>query len=502
MKIVVLWVAAMGLTCLSAEPPPAKRVTNRPTTKQPSLKAVLDAVLSSQAASSAFYGVHVVDLDTGADVYKTNESRFFVPASNTKLYSSAFALGTLGLEHQFKTEVRSTATLVDGVLKGDLRLVGGGDPNLSGRVLPYDPEAEPGNPLGPLEWLADQVVTAGIRQIEGDIVGDDRLYVYEPFPVGWGLGDTVTEYGAPVSALTVNDNTFEMTFAPGSAAGEPARVTLKPAAEYFEIDNQMITVETGIGFPEVSREPGSRTIRLRGTILRTSAPRTRGFAVDDPAHYAAFLFRELLERRGVRIEGKIRADHRHAGEPHEAPAGQVFATHTSRPLRLAAQIVNKESQNLHAELMLLAAGTASGGNGSRRDAVKKLEAFLTSAGVPPKSYELYDGSGLSRMGLIKPEATIALLRYLWSKFDHDLVLNMLPVGGRDGTLRNRFESREGAENIRAKTGSLSHVAALSGFALRKKGGVYAFSIMVNNFGGPSADTRTVVDNIALALVER
>lgn len=447
---------------------------------------------ASPGASGALWGIQVVDLESGRAVYRRNADKFFVPASNTKLFSTALALKTLGPDHRFVTRA-----LFDG---GDLRLVGSGDPNLSGRTLPYTVRDELLNPLAVIEQLADQIAARGIRHVPGNVLGDDSLYPHEPYPPGWGLWDATEYYGAPVSALSVNDNSFKLLLDPGESAGDPARVKIEPAVEYFSILNEVRTVEAGAGSVDAERIPGTRQLILRGTILRGAQPKTLNLAVDDAALYAAFLLHDALERRGVRIDGQPRAAHRFNGQ-YAPPAGEEVARHESAPLSQIAQVVNKESQNLHAELMLRAAGRAKFGDGSRRNGLRALESMLTEIGVPPKSYDFHDGSGLSRLTLVKPSVITALLTWLWTSPFRDVVLAALPVAGQDGTLQRRFISIKGAEAIHAKTGSLTHVAALGGFALPETGRRYAFSIMVNNYGGSAAEIRAVVDKIAMLLVE-
>jgi serine-type D-Ala-D-Ala carboxypeptidase/endopeptidase (penicillin-binding protein 4) len=504
----------------AAKLPPARTVGARVTLSRVSrLEEKLPIAISTMieavpAARSAHWGIHVVDLETGQTVYEQNAQKFFVPASNTKLFSTALALMRLGPDHKFITKVKAGGPVANGVLRGDLRLIGAGDPNLSGRVFPYSNDAKNAGPTGIVGQMADQVAAKGITRITGDILGDDTVYPFEPFPPGWGLGDPVYEYGAPVSALTIGDNTLSLTVRPGVAAGELPSITLDPPVEYFEIENDMRTVETGMAFPSVDRDIGSRIVRLSGTILKSSSERTYRLAIDDPALYAAVLLKDALERRGIRVEGTARAVHRTPSRrsgvstdaPWSEPAGTELARIESRTLAEALKVVNKESQNLHAELMLRAGARAKTGDGDRRRAVEELQKFLTEIGVPEKTYDFYDGSGLSRLTLVQPVAVTGLLKYLWTTPHRDLVLDILPQGGVDGTLASRFGGSNGngkdpkAASIRAKTGSLTHVAALGGYSVEGSRKL-AFSIVVNNYEGPSTTVRQVIDKIALLLAE-
>ncbi len=200
----------------------------------------IDALIkASPAAAQAFWGIRVMDLTNGSVVLSKNENHFFVPASNTKLFSTAIALMRLGPDYRFETTVAAGAAPdANGVVHGDLRLVGGGDPNLSARVLPYKQDEFTDNPLQAIEELADQLARRGIRRVEGDVVGDDSAYVWDPYPSGWAADDATWEYGAPVSALTLNDNAFTLLVQPGLRAGDPARLSLWPRIEELTIHNR------------------------------------------------------------------------------------------------------------------------------------------------------------------------------------------------------------------------------------------------------------------------
>src|SRR6266849_11208723 len=191
----------------------------------------IDALVESSAiAKRASAGIHVLDLATGKTLYRHNEERLFLPASNMKLFTTALALLRLGPDYRFVTRLVREPS-------GDLVLVGSGDPSLSGRAFPYQKDAPSGPPLQAIEDLAEQAVANGVHRIDGDIAGDDRLYPWDPYPPSWTQDDALRDYGAPVSALTVSDNVVTISIAPGVRAGDPASLSLQPALEYFTIDN-------------------------------------------------------------------------------------------------------------------------------------------------------------------------------------------------------------------------------------------------------------------------
>ena len=458
------------------------------------------ALQSSPEAQEAFWGIQVVDLATGEQVYAKNEDKFFIPASVTKLFSTALALMRLGPDHRFITTVMADARPDPQGRVTGLRLVGGGDPNLSARVLPYERNALGPNALAAIDSFADALVAAGVRSVEGNVSGDDTAYVWEPFPDGWSIDDPIWEYGAPVSALTLNDNAFTLTARPGQAAGDPAQLTLFPPFEYMVIHNRTSTVSSGETKLAYDRLPNSAELVVRGTIRLTSPAVKEVLAIDDPALFAAQALKEALQRRNVQVKGSAVAVHRSEGEQMADQPSVELARHSSLPIIESLRVINKASQNLHAELMLREAARAGNGVGTRKGGIEELKNFLTEIGVDEKQYHFDDGSGLSRLTLVTPRAVAKLLTCLYNTPYQEAWVSTLAVGGADGTLFLRFGRDPEAVNIRAKTGSVSHVSALAGYALRKDGGRYAFSMMVNNFNSSSAPIRKILDSIALSLL--
>jgi D-alanyl-D-alanine carboxypeptidase/D-alanyl-D-alanine-endopeptidase (penicillin-binding protein 4) len=463
---------------------------------------LLDA---SPASRNAYWGIKIVDLRTGRTLYARNADRLFVPASNAKLFTAALALNRLGPDFQFQTRVLADAPPdADGRIHGAVRLVGGGDPNLSARAVPYRAGPVTGNPLALIEELADQVVARGVKRIDGAIVGDDTRYVWEPYPDGWAIDDTRYEYGAPVSALTVNDNTLTVTVRPGAHTGDLADVSFAPALEFYNLDNRVRTVAPGGAQKiQLDRERGSRQVRLWGTIPARSSGDALVLAVDDPAEFAARALRRALENRGVTVGGGVDARHRYPNEQEskQEPEGIELARHDSAPLIQDLAITAKVSQNLHAELALRAVARAGPSAGSRQAGLDEMKAFLHEIGIGPESYSFSDGSGLDRTDLVTPEAIVKLLGHMYASKAREPWIALLPVGGLDGTLGTRFADSAAGRRIHAKTGTLTHVGALSGYAQRRDGTWVVFSILVNNHNGPAAEGRSVIDRICTLIVE-
>ncbi len=453
------------------------------------------------AASPAagHWGVLVVDAATGETLYSLNADSYFTPASNTKLFTTALALARLGPEHRFRTTLESRARPDGhGRLLGDLVLVGRGDPNLSNRRFPYEKEEErEGSAERVLAQLADALAQQGVKQIEGNIVADDSFFSAERYPSGWAVDDMTEGYGAPVSALSVNDNTLQIEVRPGAGEGERAWFSVEPWAEFYTIVNETQTAPAG-GQRRVwaEREPGSRTVFLRGSIPVAGERVRINLAVEEPAEHAAALLRRLLDARGVRIYGRSLADH----NPLRAMESRnVLAEHLSGPLKDAVRLINKVSQNLHTEMLLRAVGVQTAGGGDLETSLRVARQFQEAIGIAPGDTLLFDGSGLSRRNLITPRAAVTLLRWAAQQPWAEVYRDSLPVAAQDGTLAERMRDSAAAGRVQAKTGTLGNVNALSGFAETKQGALLVFSLFANSHNLRRG--ARILDEICIALVE-
>lgn len=469
----------------------------------PPVRQQIEKILTdSPAASRTFWGIHVVDLKSGTVLYEQNARHCFTPASNTKLFTTALALLRLGPDHRFTTLVTSTMEPdAKGRIRGDLRLIGGGDPTLSGRELPYRKGPVTGEPLQAIDELAAQLAARGVQAIEGDVLGDDTAWPWDPYPAGWGVDDTVSDDGAPVSALTIIENRLKLRLMPGAAVGDPVQLAVDPPLPYYFFHNEVRTVALGAGREvEIDRAPGLREVTLRGALAAKGESAVEFIALDDPALYAAAALRDALTQRGIQVRGRAVAVHRFPGHaPLPQPAGVILAKRESAPLRESLRVIDKVSQNLEAEMVLRELALRRRGDGSRELGLEELREFLGELGVAKEEYRFEDGSGLSRLTVVTPQALTTLLAHIYGSKYRDEWMSLLPLGGEDGTLEKRFRGQAGASRIQAKTGSLSHVAALSGYATARSGKVYAFSIIANNFNGPASEIRSVIDRIALSV---
>lgn len=507
------WVVSFGPRQSAAQQRPTKDTRSRasisargsaPRADLERFERRAEAALSAPGADKGLWGILVTDAATGEVLYARNPDSYFMPASNTKLFTTAFALATLGPDYRVSTALASTAAPdANGIVNGNLVLIGRGDPDLSNRKFPFGKKEErDGPPEKAIAELADAVVARGVKEITGDVVADDSLFQHEKFPSGWLVDDMLWSYGAAVSAIAINDNAFNLELRPGAIEGDAARSETGFAADFYTIEN---TVLTGAHGSEeklaVARDPGSRVIHVSGTMPVDAQPRRLTIAIEEPAEFAASLLEHLLTKRGVKIDGQPRA--RHAGDPPLAGAASptILAEHASASLSDEVRLTNKNSENLHAELLLLLSAHEKGGDGSYQDALSLESQFFKTAGIADGDVVLSDGSGLSRKDLVTPRAVVQLLRYASMQPWGELYRSTLPLAGEDGTLSDRMKNTPAAGRVFAKTGTIGHGNTLSGYATTVRGERLLFSILGNNNNLHAQDANKVIDAICVAMVE-
>jgi D-alanyl-D-alanine carboxypeptidase/D-alanyl-D-alanine-endopeptidase (penicillin-binding protein 4) len=461
-----------------------------------------DTLLGGEVVSKGEWGLLVADAETGELLFDQGSAKYFVPASNMKLFTTALALDKLGQDFRFHTTLESTGVVsAEGELTADLVLVGRGDPNLSSRRFPFNLKEEfDGPPEKILGELADQLVAKGVKKISGDVVGDDSYFPGERYPNGWEIDDMVWEYGAAISALVVNDNTATITLTPG-VAGERAQASVSPRTVDFAVDNRVLTGAANVKADlTLTREPGAHLVVLTGTLPEKSAPRKLVLGIEAPALNAATLLKAALEERGIRVDGGVRARHEAIAETSEV-SPTVLAEHVSVPLRDAVKLVNKISQNLHTEVLLRTAMRQNGAWNSADELMKFAADFYAKVGIAPEDVIQTDGSGLSRHDLVTPRAVVTLLRWAQTQPWFESYYASLPVAGIDGTLEERMKNTPAAGRVHAKTGSVEHVRTMSGVADTPGGRRLVFSFLSNNQGGKNHETTDALGGLCVAMIE-
>jgi D-alanyl-D-alanine carboxypeptidase/D-alanyl-D-alanine-endopeptidase (penicillin-binding protein 4) len=455
---------AIAATAAHAEPPLADR---------------LDAALSARALRGAQLGALVVMRDGGRVLYERSPDRGLVPASNQKILTAIAALSVFGPTHAFPVEVFSEAAPDAEGAVGSLFVRGGGDPSLTSEDF----------------WrLAADLRKAGVRRVNGGLAIDDSAFDSDRWHPGWGPV-SARAYHAPVGAFTVNYGAFAVAVQPGGEPGDPVRVSVDPPIPYLRVTNRATT-----GPPRardsltVERSAGGdhERVVVSGVAAAGGDPETVYRSVLDPVAYASSVLRAQLEANGIAVEGAPRR----AVVPESAVPVLTFDGNS------VAQIVRlflKYSNNAIAEGLVKALGArASGGKGSWRNGVPAMTQALAEAGLSTEGMTIVDGSGLSYGNRVSPRQMVAALRLADSsfRFGPEFVAS-LPIAAGDGTLEKR--AAEAAHAVRAKTGLLTRVTALSGFAELADGTQVVFSLIANGFRGSAEGAMDAVDGFVNAL---
>ena len=441
----------------------------------------------------AHWGVAVRDLDSGRWVARHAADRFFVPASNLKLVVSATGLERLGPDYTWRTSVYGTTPIgPGGVLDGDLVLFGRGDPNLSGRHAP--------TMTAIFEALADSLAGRGLARVTGRLLADESLWDADYVRGDWASYDLLWWYAAPVGALGFNDNSIDVRIRPGSAVGDPPVLEGEPASSFYTIENRATTGPAhSMHTFDLTREPGTNHVVAYGSLPIDADADVEYFAVVDPAGWAGTVFREVLARRGIEVDGATRTVSVAAESPIAAGDTVALAAHAGPPLARVVDAVLGRSQNWHAEQLLKTIGREVEGEGSWRAGLGVERRTLATLGIDTTAFLLRDASGLSSANLVTPEALVELLVAMRDRPAGEAFVRALPVAAESGSLRRRFEGTAAAGRVRAKTGYIENVYALSGYLTALDSREYAFSVIVNQTGGASAVA--AIDRLVVALVE-
>ena len=478
------------------------------------LKARISEILAKPELEPAMVGVKVVSLETGRVLFEENAHKLLRPASNMKLYTVAAALDRLTPDYRFVTSVyASSSPDAGGVIRGNLTIYGRGDPSIAARF-------NNGDYFKAIDELAARIVAAGVKRVEGDLVGDETYFYGPQYGSGWNWEDLTWYYGAEITPLTVNDNALDLFVKPGPAVGRPALITTGPPDPLLTIVNQVITSPKGVARElSIHRGLGENKITVTGSIPVDDRGYSGAIGISHPGLLLVYLLRSSLAQKGVVITGKSRTTGALTHPPFNlvpmtpgtngssGSAPNEIASLQSPPFSLIAAQTLKPSQNLYTELILRTLGQMTSPlsdltgpfQTSENLGLEAVKSFLKSAGITPESLVLDDGSGLSRNDMITADASVQLLTFMSKHRYADVFREALPIAGVDGTLRNRMRGTPAQNNVRAKTGSLSSAASLAGYVTTAAGEKLAFSITVNNYPRGFDPRSACIDPIAVQL---
>ncbi len=449
----------------------------------------IDDFIAQPRFARADWGIAVRSLDSGRTLYAHNAGRLFVPASNAKLFTAALVLDTLGPGTRIATTLYATSIAIDrhGALRGDLILYGRGDPSLG------LPDVSP-------DWadrLAAAVAERGIKRIRGELVADATYFSGPPIGDGWEAGDLQSWFAAPVSALNAQGNLIKIEVSregrrcctlgitPGAAGVNLVNLTADTASDS---DDEPLGLYRPLGTSTVYAT-GSLPGRVRRHDYFLSAP--------DPARMAGNLLRDALARQGIAVDGGVKVLHWPQSDPELMQRDTVaIASIDSPPVAQLVDHMLKHSDNLFAQALLLQAGVAAAQRGVCADravpprsseawALCALRALLARAGIAPDAATFSEGSGLSRKDLVTPDAVTQLLAWASRQPWAPDLRDALPVAGIDGTLQHRMRGDAATDNVQAKTGTLTHAYALSGFVTDAAGERLVFSLLLNRYARPA-----------------
>ncbi len=476
------------------------------------LERDLAGIFNDPHFSNATWGVTVQSMATGEYLFRLNDTKSLLPASNFKLFTAAEALSLLGADFRYTTDLLSTGRILsDGTHRGDLIIRGAGDPTFGSALFATDSSQST-----IFDAWADSLSQIGIRRVSGAIVGDDSYFTPEYYPIGWAVEDLPYYFAMPCSALVFNEDQVSVTVSPGVAEGSAIKYELNPSTDYVSVENSGTTktdsitqkrlrqtdsvLAIGSSSIDISRGMGVNAVSIKGEIPLHGTATHQLLSVEDPTLYTATLFSEALGEHEIQVSGDARTG-RESTKPYPFLKARVLASYTSPPMSEMVRAMNKQSDNLYAEELFRTVAKEIGGEGSWSMGATVMKRYLASIGVDTLRIAIADGSGLSRMDLVSAEDIMKLLHAMRADPKlFDAFYTSLPVMGTDGTLASRLKGTIAEGNIHAKTGFLTGDRSISGYLTTRDGELLAFSIVGNNFTVPVHEANNLQDLALLRLV--
>ncbi|MBP7460573.1 MAG: D-alanyl-D-alanine carboxypeptidase/D-alanyl-D-alanine-endopeptidase [Candidatus Delongbacteria bacterium] len=460
-----------------------------------SLQSQIDQLLDDTYSDNAHWGVYITSLKTGKVWYSRNYNKLFMPASNTKLVTTTAAYRLLGPDFTYRTPLYYQGSIQDGCLKGNLIVVGQGDPSISPSFY------------STIDQVFDQwcqaIKKSGIQRIDGNLVGQIHLFSDEILGQGWAWDYQSDYYAAQIAALCYNDNVIDIKIKYNPSKSQPWDITMSPDSSYLQVirTNLKVVPKGMAGGINAIRSIATNQISLEGSIDSSSEWKT-SVTIDNPNLFYLRALRACLQKNGIVFSGDLKLENDSTAFKNLNPAPVLITEYQSPTLSEITRVILKVSHNLMAEQVFRTLGLRFRGYGSTRNAVDVIKnEYFSSIGIDPERIQLYDGSGLARYNLIAPRDFVTMLETMARSKAFESYYPCLPIAGTDGTISGRMKTGPAAKNVHAKTGFISNARALSGYVTTRQGEMLAFSMILNNYTAPTQYANNVQDKICTMLAD-
>ncbi len=450
------------------------------------LDQFVENLLDEPSLKGASWSILFYSLDGDSVIFAQDRDRLLTPASIAKLFTSAAALDALGPDFRFTTTFSSTGSLSGaGILQGDLIVQAGGDPTPEVKYSKFFHASV-------TKTISDSLAARGIRQINGNIVLRTWPYRLQSAASEWEVGDITAGFAPAVDGFGFNNNVCHCGVHPGETLGAPAHFSLDPPYSPVHIRSEIETVAAETpAWIELWFAPHDTTVTLIGEIPLGDDGEYLWIPVQDPALYFGRALADALDRKGIEVNGRIIVDRGWSLNP----AGSPLYIHHSTPLLDVLKLMNKESDNYSSEYVLMSMGLAVSGSAERRHGLQTLKRFLTRNGVPEKEFNFVDGCGLTRQNLVSAQAAVSLLKAMYRHPQREAFQSTLSISGIDGTLSYRLSTNGLARRVIGKTGTMTHVSGVAGYAFANGGEPLAFAILCNNYRTTVSHVRYLQDRL-------
>jgi D-alanyl-D-alanine carboxypeptidase/D-alanyl-D-alanine-endopeptidase (penicillin-binding protein 4) len=456
------------------------------------LRNHLDDLFNDSNFSGASWGVLIKSLKTGEILYKRNADKFFIPASDVKLFTTSAALLLLGENYRYKTRFYAEGEIYKGTLYGNLIIQGSGDPTISNRYIAGDVDTI-------FSAWCDSLKSKGIFRIAGNLLGDDDGFDEKGYGTGWMRDYEYAWFAAPSGALSFNNNVINIYIKPTSK-DLPASVTIEPNVKNLYFINKVLTSENSDkNSIQIIKNRKNDVITIKGNIGETDIPKTEYIAVEDPTEYFVSVFESVLKKHDIVLEGYAIDADKEAHAIDYSETTKLFE-HKSVQLKEIVKEINKNSNNFYSEQLIKTIGLEINNYGSIENGVKATRKVFEKMGINIDNLLLSDGSGLSRLNLVTPKQIVNLLSYMYKSSGYKNFYNSFPIAGRDGTLQNRMKNTVAENNVRGKPGLLNSVSAISGYLTTIEDEPIVFSIIANNYLVPSSFAQYIQDTALVRLI--